>query len=126
MLIDKYDYMSAIKADIRRAIEEDKQYWDGYDEMDEDRKRNFLMEELWAYDSVTGNASGSYTFSRYKAEECLAHNMDLLSEAVKEMCDAWALYDNIDSPEWLDVVIRLYLLPQAIDEVLKEDGNETT
>lgn len=39
---------------------------------------------LFACDSVTGNASGSYTFNTWTAEEYLCHNWELLGEALTE------------------------------------------
>ena len=47
-----------------------------------------LNEVLFTEDSVTGNASGSYTFNTYEAEENICHNLDLLGEArgVRKRC----------------------------------------
>lgn len=66
-----YDYIKAMKDDIFEYLEET-------DERDFDT----LYEQLWVEDRVTGNASGSYTFSTYKAKENLRHNLDLLQEAL--------------------------------------------
>ena len=38
-----------------------------------------LNDDLWTVDSVTGNASGSYTFNRYQAQA--------ISEALEEVED---------------------------------------
>lgn len=47
-----------------------------------------LNDTLFTYDSVTGNASGSYTFNTWTAEEYLCHNWELLAEALTEFgCD---------------------------------------
>ena len=45
-----------------------------------------LYDDLWTVDSVTGNASGSYTFNRAEAEEYVNDNSDLLREAISEFC----------------------------------------
>lgn len=45
---------------------------------------NELNEALWADDSVTGNASGSYTLSCYTAQQNLVGNWDLLREALQD------------------------------------------
>lgn len=50
----------------------------------EDELAMFLDEELWTYDSVTGNASGSYFCNAWKAEEAICHNLDLLEEVAEE------------------------------------------
>ena len=78
---------------------------------------------------MTGNASGSYTFNSYKAQEYVLDNMDLL----EEMCGEFGV-DNetigqkfLDgSWEWMDVSIRCYLLGQAISEALDEVEEELT
>jgi hypothetical protein len=68
---------------------------------------------------VTGNASGSYTFNAWKAEEYLCHNLDLLGEALAEFgCEP--NYITEKGAEACDVTIRCYLLGQAISEVLSE------
>ncbi len=80
---------------------------------------------MWVCDHVTGNASGSYTFSTWQAEEYLAHNWDVLEEACAEFgADMGEEVKN--GAESADVLIRCYLLPAAIDEVLpdfEEDFN---
>lgn len=113
----KYDYMEALMIDIRNYIHSEvfEEEWtnnrDGLEEM--------LNDTLWITDSVTGNASGSYWFSRYNAEEALAHNWDLLSEALAEFgCEDVNAFEK--GAEWCDVTIRCYLLGQAIAAVLDE------
>ena len=73
-------------------------------------------------DSVTGNASGSYTFNAWKAEEYLCHNWDLLAEAIEEFGG------NTDilraGAKSCDVTIRCYLLGQCIAAALDELENE--
>ena len=72
-------------------------------------------------DSITGNASGSYTFSTWKAEENLCHNLDLLKEALQEFGSD---LNYLESPEACDVTIRCYLLGQVLQEVLDELEDE--
>jgi hypothetical protein len=71
---------------------------------------------------VTGNASGSYTFSTWQAEENLCHNLDLLGEALKEFGDGADFLEK--GAEACDVTIRCYLLGQAISEALDEVETE--
>lgn len=74
------------------------------------------------FDSVTGNASGSYTFNTWTAEEYLCHNWELLGEALTEFgCDMSYLEKGAEA---CDVTIRCYLLGQAISEVLDEIETE--
>lgn len=86
--------------------------------------RDRLYEAMWISDSVTGNGSGSYTFSRWVAEENLCHNMDLFLEAAKEFgSDIASLME--EGAEAMDVTIRCYLFTQFMDEFLDEKLNET-
>lgn len=110
--MEKYDYLSAVESDIREYIENNVNFHD-YSDLDE--MKEDLNEKLFVKDSVTGNASGSYTFNTWKAEEYLCHNLDLLAEAN----DAFGGSSDIlsDGAEMCDVTIRCYLLGQAIENV---------
>ena len=117
-----YDYEEAITADICEYIRENVNI-DNYEDIDELREK--LYDDLWADDSVTGNASGSYTFSRYKAERNLCGNLSLLAEAIDEFCDTDNSFKYLSDPERADVTIRCYLLGQCIDAALDEMDIET-
>ena len=112
-----YDYLENVTADVRDYVEQeiDLSEWAG----DRDGLEEKLNDDLWTCDSVTGNASGSYYFNAWKAEEALAHNWNLLAEALREFGQ-----DGTDvleqGAEAMDVTIRCYLLRQAIAEVLDE------
>ena len=81
-----------------------------------------LHDDMFCSDEVTGNASGSYTFNSYQAEENLCHNMDLLQEALREFgCDISYLEKGAEA---CDVTIRCYLLYRAISAALDELENE--
>lgn len=119
-----YNYLEAMKEDIKDYILEDVSANSQY--ADRDDLENALNDDLWTVDSVTGNASGSYTFNRWKAQEYVIDNMDLLTE----MCSEFGI-DNAtigekfldEEWEWMDVSIRCYLLPQAINAALDELGD---
>lgn len=108
----EYNYREAICEDIRTAIN------DNYETADYTREEleELLNEDLWIDDSVTGNASGSYTFNRWLAEEYLCHNLDLLQEACEEFC----CKPDLSNLEGCDVTIRCYLLGECIAAVLDE------
>lgn len=112
-----YNYLEAVISDVLDYIKEEINLdeWKGNREGLEEK----LNDELWTVDSVTGNASGSYTFNSWEAEENLAHNWDLLAEALDEFGQ-----DGTDvlkqGAETMDVTIRCYLLGQAIAEALDE------
>lgn len=112
--MEKYDYYKAVQDDIRTYLDENDIVvtTNNRDEIEQQ-----LNDDLFVNDNVTGNASGSYTFSTWKAEENLCHNMDLLFEALEEFGTP---LDNIKSAESCDVTIRCYLLGECISKVLDE------
>lgn len=117
--MEKYDYHKAIKEDIRVYIGENYTPEEIADQLlDIDAFQEKLNDKLWIEDSVTGNGSGSYTFSTWKAEEYICHNLDLLAEAAAEFCCDVDILKN--GAEHCDVTIRCYLLGQAIAETLEE------
>ena len=86
---------------------------------------SWLNDRLFCEDSVTGNASGSYTFSTWQAEENLCHNLDLLGDALEEFgCDA--SYMTEKGAEACDVTIRCYLLGEVISTVFEGCKNIST
>lgn len=110
----KYDYLKNETEDIKEYIKENIDLEDYTREELEEK----LYEDLWIEDSVTCNASGSYTFNNWEAEEFLCHNMDLVQEAYEEFG-----YDGVPldtGAEAMDVTVRCYLLGQAIGEALDE------
>lgn len=118
-----YDYREAVKEDILQYINDEINFED-FDTLDELEEK--LNEELFTCDSVTGNASGSYTFSTWEAEENICHNLDLLGEALEEF-GSGADYLINNGAEAADVTIRCYLLGECIAAALEEiedDFNE--
>lgn len=114
--MNTYDYMEAIKDDIRTFLKEEGIVIKGmhYEDTED------IYERLWVCDYVTGNASGSYTFSIYAAEENLCHNWHLLREALEECGEVVDILSK--GPEWCDVIIRCHLLRSALDEVFYEEN----
>ena len=116
-----YDYRNAVLKDVKEYISNEIELteWKG----DREGLEEKLNDDLWTADSVTGNGSGSYTFSTYEAEENICHNLDLLEEALDEFgSDHGYLIDN--GAEAADVTIRCYLLGGAISEALDDLENE--
>ena len=112
--MEKYNYFESVCEDIRQYIE------DNEINVNEDNRQEIeeqLNDDLFVCDSVTGNASGSYTFNTWKAEEYLCHNLDLLAEACGEF---GSTPDILENAEGCDVTIRCYLLNQCISHVLDE------
>lgn len=119
----EYDYREAVKNDVMEYVKNEIDFSD-FDTLEE--LEEHLNEELWTVDSVTGNGSGSYTFSTYEAEENICHNLDLLGEALEEF-GSGADYLITNGAEAADVTIRCYLLGECIAaalEELEDDFNE--
>lgn len=115
-----YDYKEEIKNDVLDYIKNEVDFND-FEDLEELGK--FLNDELFINDSVTGNASGSYTFSTYEAEKNICHNLDLLGEALEEFGSSPA--DILSKgAEAADVIIRCYLLGECIAEALTEIKEE--
>lgn len=115
-----YDYLEAVTEDVREYVKNEIEYLD-FDSIENLELQ--LNEDLFNEDNITGNASGSYTFNVWEAEENLCHNMDLL----KEVCDAFGynMGELVEKgAEACDVIIRCYLLSQAITEVMEEIKDE--
>lgn len=121
--MSEYNYRESVKEDVLEYIENEINFED-FDTLDELEEK--LNEELFTCDSVTGNASGSYTFSSWEAEENICHNLDLLGEALEEF-GSGADYLITNGAEAADVTIRCYLLGECIAAALEEiedDFNE--
>ena len=100
-----YDYMTAMRQDIKEYIKENKEALQGLAREDAEEK---LHEDMWTADSVTGNASGSYTFNRAKAKEYVLDNTDLLKEAYEDLDCMDQLTEHFFDDNWetMDVTIR--------------------
>lgn len=113
-----YDYYEAVKEDVLKYIEEEVDT----DGIDFEELETQLYDDLFTEDSVTGNASGSYTFSRAQAQEYVEENKDLIREMCSEFgCEErvkdWWLSNDYES---IDVSIRCYVLGSAISSALEE------
>lgn len=118
-IMERYDYFAAVKEDVLNYINENNIVVtsENRDEVEQD-----LNDTLFTCDSVTGNASGSYTFNAWTAEEYLCHNFELLEEALTDFgCDMSYLEKGAEA---CDVTIRCYMLGQAISEALDEIETE--
>lgn len=120
-----YDYLEEETQDVLNYLTNESIFedWSVEDFKDLNGIENYeskLFDDLWTDDSVTGNGSGSYTFSSYKAAEYLTPNLDLLAEVAEEFGGETLVSLIKDGPEACDVAIRCYLLPEAISNALNE------
>lgn len=96
---------------------------------DRDEWEQKLNDDLWMVDSITGNASGSYTFCRYTAKAYVTDNMSLLVDALHDFgTDNEEIANRFLDEDWeyFDVTIRCYLLSQAINLAIDEIEIELT
>ena len=127
-----YDYEEAVRSDIKDYILENYDRNDLADFDDEDDFKDCLIDIIFAEDSITGNASGSYYCNSYKAQEALNGNMDLLRDACEEM--------NLSNEEvgerfldgdfeYFDCIVRCYIsistnvIGDVVDELLEENND---
>lgn len=113
-----YNYREAVTADIIDYIRDNITTADFTDRED---FTEWLHDDLWTADNVTGNASGSYTFNSYKAKEYIFSDPDTVAEALREFCvEAEAIAEHFLNTDWeyFDVTTRCYLLGECIESAL--------
>lgn len=97
------DYVSEVTKDACEAI--DNGYYDYVNDADD------LTDEMWCDDSITGNGSGSYTFSTWKAQQNVSgviwdeEFIDELSDMDIDLCSLMK-----DGAEAVDVTARCIAL----------------
>lgn len=120
------DYIEEVERDAREWISDNREYINRDDDM---------IDVLWCVDSVTGNGSGSYTFSTAAAWDNIAGNgwLDCLlfddefTNELEELCES---VENLfaHGPEHIDVTARVLALYHVdFDAILSEvfDEEET-
>ena len=118
-----YNYREAVKEDVKDWMDENHEPGASRElEFDYDT----VFEGCWVDDGVTGNGSGSYTFSRLEARKNFFEDDDS-EDYVHQMvqvgfCTAEDVGQHMASGdwEWLDVCIRCYLLGEVVQEVIDE------
>ena len=118
--MERYDYWEEMAKDIRAYIEEDYSTEEIAEKLayERDDWETELYDDMMVADSATGNASGSYTFNTWRAEENICHNLDLLGEAIEEFGGEFDVLK--EGEETRAVTIRCYLLNEVLNEVLDE------
>lgn len=126
-----YSYREAVLNDVREWIEENYPivpFGDAITPVFESREDaiNHLNDTLWIEDSVTGNASGSYTFSRARARENVLSDPDAVKEAFEEFGEKSRFADLFFSDGWesIDVITRCHCLYLAVETAINELPDE--
>ena len=130
----KYDYVKAVTCAVLDWIKNNSEYIEenvNVEDITEENRRelqDFLHDELFACDSVTGNGSGSFDVLNKQCN--VLENMDLVCDAFDEF--GYKLSDlarRIREEDWdyLDVTVRCSVLDiaisRAIDECERMRGN---
>lgn len=115
--IRQYSYYTAVLDYVSDYLDEHKDYYREHNNYDVED----IIDCMAMSDDVTGNASGSFYCSRWKAQCCLFGNENLLDTALMELgytdLDG-NVVPTIDEPETKDVIVRIYVLTiNARDEV---------
>lgn len=124
------NYFYEVADDVRNYVENEINIFEMISEgefTDINEIREYLNDNLWTEDSVTGNGSSSYTFNSEEAKEKVLADMDTVKEALQEFCvDAETIGEKFLNEEWeyLDVTARCYVLDEAIDAVLEDMEDE--
>lgn len=115
-----YDYKMAVYNDVLNYVKEEidrSQFTSSEDLAD------YLKQILRDCDDVTGRGSHSYTCNSELSRLWISQNFELLAEALDN--GGYSLNDVLDTiysgADALDVVIRCYLLDDAIDLVCSDD-----
>ena len=118
-----YNYREVVKSDVLNWMDE-------HHEAGASRELEFdydtVYDGCWVDDSVTGNASGSYTFSRWQARENFFNDDDsddYIQSMIEEgFISAKEVGECIADSNWekLDVFIRCWLLGGVVQEVIDE------
>jgi len=120
------DYIREVEADAREWIEDNRDYID---------RNADMVDELWTVDSVTGNGSGSYTFSSAAAWDnvagsgwldCLLFDESFISELENMGETIGELFAR--GPETIDVTARVLALYHVdFDAIMADvfDDDET-
>ena len=127
-----YDYEEAVRSDIKDYILENYDRNNLADFDDEDDFKDCLIDILTDEDSITGNASCSYYYNGYKAQEALNGNMDLLRDACEELDlsnEEIGEYFLDGDFEYFDRIVRCYIvmntnvIEDVVDELLEENND---
>ena len=115
-----YDYLEAMVTDVMDYVTDDVEL---NDFLDREELEQHLNDVLFIEDCVTGNTSGSYTFSSNQAKEYVLDNIYLLNDAIYEgFLDSDTVGEKFLEEDWeyFDVNIRCFMLGKAISDALDE------
>lgn len=119
--MDKYDYYIEVTNDIECWMDKDGDSFDLSQFENREEAAEFLRNELWTKDSITGNGPEGYA-TEEECEEFLCHNWDLVIEGFDtfgvSVPDLRAQYKKNSLARYIDCFVRLYVLDNAIEGAL--------
>lgn len=121
-------YVDTVADDLRTWFEDDEpltaqEVYDMTDAAtDSDELAQWINNEAWTNDSITGNASGSYTFNAAEAREIVLANIEEVADAYDNFCDFERFGRAISNGDWetMDVTARCNALLEASEIVASE------
>lgn len=123
-----YNYLEAMVEDITEWMEYNDFDLSEYTDIDE--AHEYLHDELWDEDDVTGNGEMGYA-TKVDYENYLCHNWDALIDAVENFCiDANEIINLLEKHnvvailQYCDTLIRLDTLDMAIETALEDWVNK--
>lgn len=119
----KYDYYIEVTNDVECWLDFNDFNLSQFENREE--ATEFLNDELWTEDDVTGNGPDGYA-SEEECEEYVCHNLNLLFDALFEFGELEeSLLDILHKrhkeknlARWADCTIRCYVLNTAIESAL--------
>lgn len=119
--MNKYNYLEAITNDIECWMDREGDPFDISQFENREEAAEFLRDELWTEDDITGNGPDGYA-SEEECEEYLCHNWDLVIESFDTFgisaSDLRAQYKKNNLARYIDCSVRLYVLDNAIESAL--------
>lgn len=123
-----YNYLEAMVEDITEWMEYNHFDFSEYTDLEE--AHEYLHDELWSEDDVTGNGEMGYA-TKVDYENYLCHNWDALIDAVENFCidvneiiNLLEKHDVVAILQYCDTFIRLNTLDMAIDTALEDWVNK--
>ena len=122
MKMEKYNYWKEVANDVECWMDKDGDPFDLSQFEDREEAANYLYNELWDQDEITGNG-GFFYDNEESCEEYLCHNIDLIIDACEYYYADFNIlkkhYKKGTLMRYLDATIRCYVLGDAIEEALK-------
>ena len=116
------DYVEQLQDDIKEVISVELEESELQEMSESDFREKIELLDLYNRDDVTGNASGSYEFNTWKAEENICHMWGEIQDMISEGFLTMDIFQY--GAEGVDVALRCYFLNEALENVISEYGEK--